>query len=135
MPSATAVPVLRSAGLATAIVGVLTIIVAGIFRGMDGLIGAVVGTVLVLLFFSIGNFILNWALREHPQIALSIALLTYVVKIGFLLVLIVLFADTTLFNTKVFALTVVLCTITWTTAELLVWSRTRVLYVEPGSGP
>jgi len=114
---------------------VLTIIVAGIFRGMDGLIGAVVGTVLVLLFFSIGNFILNWALREHPQIALSIALLTYVVKIGFLLVLIVLFADTTLFNTKVFALTVVLCTITWTTAELLVWSRTRVLYVEPGSGP
>ncbi|MDO9486098.1 MAG: hypothetical protein Q7K25_08585 [Actinomycetota bacterium] len=135
MPSATDVPVLRTAGLATLVVGIISIVLAGIFRGKDGLIGALVATVLVLLFFGIGNLVLNWALRAHPQIALSIALLTYVVKIGVLFILIIAFADTTLFNTKVFALVVVICTITWTMAEVVLWSRSRVLYVEPGTGP
>lgn len=131
----TSMPVLRTAGLATLIVGIVSIVLAGIFRGTDGLVGALVATVLVLVFFSAGNLVLNWALRVHPQVALSIALLTYVVKIGVLFVLIILFANTTLFNTKVFALVVVLCTITWTAAEVVLWSRSRVLYVEPGSGP
>ncbi|MDP2013071.1 MAG: hypothetical protein Q8L05_02485 [Actinomycetota bacterium] len=135
MPSASEVPVLRTAGLATLVVGLVSIVLAGIFRGKDGLIGALVATVLVLLFFGIGNLVLNWALRAHPQIALSIALLTYVVKIGVLFVLIIAFANTTLFNTKVFALVVVICTITWTLAEVVLWSRSRVLYVEPGTGP
>jgi len=127
--------VLRTAGLATLIVGVLSTILAGIFRGKDGLIGALVATVLVLIFFGIGNLVLNWALKHHPQIALSIALLTYVVKIGILFLLIIAFANTTLFNTKVFALVVVICTITWTMAEVVLWSKSRVLYVEPGTGP
>lgn len=135
MPSASDVPVLRTAGLATLAVGILSTILAGIFRGKDGLIGALVATVLVLVFFAAGNLVLNWALRAHPQVALSIALLTYVVKIGVLFLLIIAFADTTLFNTKVFALVVVLCTITWTLAEVVLWSRARVLYVEPGTGP
>ncbi len=135
MPSASEVPVLRTAGLATLIVGIACIVLAGIFRGKDGLIGALVATVLVLIFFAVGNLVLNWALRAHPQIALSIALLTYVVKIGVLFVLIIAFANTTLFNTKVFALVVVICTITWTMAEVVLWSRARVLYVEPGTGP
>lgn len=126
---------LRTAGLATLAVGILSTILAGIFRGKDGLIGALVATVLVLVFFAAGNLVLNWALRAHPQVALSIALLTYVVKIGVLFLLIIAFADTTLFNTKVFALVVVLCTITWTLAEVVLWSRARVLYVEPGTGP
>ncbi len=126
---------LRTAGLATLIVGVLSTILAGIFRGKDGLIGALVATVLVLIFFGIGNLVLNWALKHHPQIALSIALLTYVVKIGILFLLIIAFANTTLFNTKVFALVVVICTITWTMAEVVLWSKSRVLYVEPGTGP
>ncbi len=126
---------LRTAGLATLIVGLISIILAGIFRGKDGLIGALVATVLVLLFFGIGNLVLNWALKHHPQIALSIALLTYVVKIGVLFLLIIAFANTTLFNTKVFALVVVICTITWTMAEVVLWSKSRVLYVEPGTGP
>jgi hypothetical protein len=39
-----------------------------------------------------------------------------------------------LFDTKVFAATVVVCTIAWTSAEVWVFSRTKVLYVEPG-GP
>ena len=126
---------LRTAGLATLAVGIVSTVLAGIFRGKDGLIGAAVATVLVLIFFAVGNLVLNWALRAHPQIALSIALLTYVVKIGVLFLLIIAFADTTLFNTKVFALVVVVCTVTWTMAEVVLWSKARVLYVEPGPGP
>ena len=126
---------LRTAGLATLAVGIVCTVLAGIFRGKDGLIGAAVATALVLIFFAVGNLVLNWALRAHPQIALSIALLTYVVKIGVLFLLIIAFADTTLFNTKVFALVVVVCTVTWTMSEVVLWSKARVLYVEPGAGP
>jgi ATP synthase protein I len=41
------------------------------------------------------------------------------------------FANTTLFNTRIFAATIVACTIAWTASEVWVFARTKVLYVDP----
>ena len=67
--------------------------------------------------------------------ALNVALLTYLVKVGVLFLLIIVFQDTTLFDRRVFGATIVACTIAWTAAEMWVFATTKVLYVEPGSGP
>jgi len=67
--------------------------------------------------------------------AMTVALMVYLLKIGVLLVFIVLFQDTTAFDTKVFALTVLACTLAWTAAEVWVFARTKVLYVDPQQGP
>lgn len=126
--------VLRWAGLATLAVGVVAVLIGLAASGAGGAIGAAIAVAIVLVFFSIGQLILGSVLRNNPQMAMTVALMTYLVKLGVLFVFIILFADTTLFDTKVFAATVVVCTIAWTSAEVWVFSRTKVLYVEPG-GP
>ena len=125
---------LRTAGLLTAAVGVIAIILAGIFDGSKGLIGAIFATALVLVFFSVGQLVIAGVLKNAPEMAMTVALLTYLLKIGVLFVIIILFADTTAFNTKVFALTVVACTIAWTVAEVWVYGKSKVLYVDPQVG-
>lgn len=127
--------ILRSAGLATLAVGVVLTVIGAVLDGAQGLIAGVLATVIVLIFFSIGQFILGRVLANNPQMAMSVAMVMYIAKIGVLLVLLLLFADTTAFNTKIFAITIVLCTLAWTGAEVWIFSRTKVLYVEPGSGP
>ncbi len=126
--------VLRWAGLATLAVGVIAVIIGFAVSGLGGGVGAAIAVAIVVVFFSIGQLILGSVLRNNPQMAMTVALMTYLVKIGVLFVFIIVFADTTLFDTKVFAATVVVCTIVWTSAEVWVFSRTKVLYVEPG-GP
>lgn len=66
--------------------------------------------------------------------AMTVALMVYLLKIGALLIFIVLFQGTTAFDTKAMALTVLVCTLTWTAAELWVFTRTKVLYVDPSQG-
>ena len=127
--------ILRTAGLATLAVGLVMTVIGVILAGLAGLVGGLFATVIVLIFFSIGQFVLGRVLANNPQIAMSVAMLMYIVKIGVLLVLLLLFADTTAFNTKVFAITIVLCTLAWTGAEVWIFARTKVLIVEPGSGP
>ena len=51
-----------------------------------------------------------------------------------LLVLLLVLQDATFFAPKVFAGVIVACTLAWTFVEVWVFSRTKVLYVEPGSG-
>jgi ATP synthase protein I len=123
--------VLRWAGVVTVLVGAAAAVIGGATAGSKGVIGAVVGALVVVVFFTVGQLILGSVLRNNPQMAMTVALMTYLVKLGVLFVFIIIFADTTLFDTKVFAATVVACTVAWTTAEVWVFSRTKVLYVEP----
>ena len=131
--SATAVDglVLRRAGGVTAVVGLVITAIGFFVDGSKGLIAGLMGTVIVLVFFSIGQGVLGWVLRNNPQMALMVALGIYLVKIGALFVLIVLLQDATFFNFKIFAMCVVGCTIAWTTAEIYVFGKSKVLYVEP----
>lgn len=123
--------VLRTAGGVTVVVGVIASVIGLVVGGGKGLLGAVIATVIVVVFFSIGQFTLGAVLKNNPQMALTVALMIYLAKVGVLLVLIILFSGTTLFDTKVFAATIVAGTLAWTGAEVWVFARTKVLYVEP----
>lgn len=123
--------VLRRAGGTTALVGVGAAVIGFLVANIQGLIGAILGAVLVLAFFSVGQFFLGKVLRSNPQMALTAALTLYLAKIGVLLILIIALAGTTAFDTKVFAMTVLACTLTWTIAEVWIFGTTKVLYVDP----
>lgn len=125
---------LRRAGVITATVGIIGTVVGFAIDSVPGLIGGIFATVLVLAFFSIGQFALGSVLRNNPQMAMTVALAIYIAKIGVLFILIIAFARTTLFNTQVFAATIVACTLAWTMAEVWIFSRTKVLYVDPEAG-
>lgn len=125
---------LRSAGVATLLVGIVGTVIGALVAGSQGVIAGALGTLIVLVFFSVGQLVLGAVLRNNPQNALMVAMALYLVKIGVLLVLLLVLQDATFFAPKVFAGVIVACTLAWTFVEVWVFSRTKVLYVEPGSG-
>lgn len=127
--------VLTRAGLVTVGMGVVATVIATITEGGHGLVGAVLATLIVVVFFSAGQLVLGRVIASNPQMALTAALMIYLVKIGILLALLILLSGATFFDPKAFGLTIVACTITWTCLELWVYSTAKVLYVQPGSGP
>ena len=104
-------------------------------KGTPGLIGAAFGAAIVVIFFTIGQVILNRVLQSNPTMAMTVAMTMYLVKIAVLFGLLLIFKNTTAFDTKVFALSVLVCTLVWTAAEVWAFGNEKVLYVEPGSGP
>lgn len=125
------IAILRGALPATLAVGIVGTVIGGLVSGGKGILGGVIGTVIVVAFFSAGQVALGRVLKNNPQMAMTAALTIYLVKIAVLFVLLLIFQGTTMFDTRVFAGTIVACTIAWTIAEVWVFSRTKVLYVDP----
>ncbi|MHB1066056.1 MAG: hypothetical protein ACYC2Z_01305 [Candidatus Nanopelagicales bacterium] len=123
--------VLIRAGSATLLVGVAGTVIGAVVAGSPGLIAGVLGTVIVLAFFTVGQLVLGAVLKNKPQNAMLVAMTLYLVKIGILLVLLLVLQDATFFAPRVFAAVIVACTLAWTFMEVLIFSRTKVLYVEP----
>jgi ATP synthase protein I len=128
--------VLRVSIPVTVAVGAIAAVIGWLVTSDPGkaALGAVIGTAIVVVFFTVGQLVVGAVLRSNPQMAMTVALMVYLLKIGALLIFIVLFQGTTAFDTKAMALTVLACTLTWTAAELWVFTRTKVLYVDPSQG-
>lgn len=127
--------ILRGALLPTAVVGLLAVLVAGVVVGAKGALGALLGTLVVVVFFTVSLVVVSRASRVSPYAAMNAAILTYLVKIGVLFGLIVAFQDTTAFDTKTFGLTIIACTLVWTAFEVRAFSRLKMLYVDPDNTP
>lgn len=134
MPSIDAL-VLRRAGLLTLAVGLVVTLVGGIVDGSEGIVSGALGTAIVIVFFTVGQLVVGATLRNNPQMAMTVALTTYLVKIGVLFILLIALRDADWLNPKVFASAVVGCTLAWTIAEVWTYARTKVLYVEPERSP
>jgi ATP synthase protein I len=123
--------ILRAALVPTAVAGVLAVVVAAFVGGGKAALGAALGVLVVVVFFTVGLVVVGRASRVSAYAAMNAAILTYLVKIGVLFALIVAFKDTTLFNTKAFGLTIIICTLVWTAFEVRGFSRLQILYVDP----
>ncbi|MET8004080.1 hypothetical protein [Nonomuraea glycinis] len=125
------VRVLKSAAIPTLAVGVVAVVVAQLTVGGAGALGAVIGTLLVAVFFSISVVAVSYAARVSPQMMAIAAMVSYLVKVIVIMVMLVTFGDTTLWNPQVFAWSVVVCTIVWTAFEVRAFIKTKMLYVDP----
>jgi ATP synthase protein I len=123
--------ILRRSALATAPAAAVMIVLSGIVGGGRGLVGALLGVGLVIVFFGIDALALSWAARHSPQAMMVTAISAYLVKILALLFLVAKYSGTTAFNGKLFGFTVIACVLVWTTAQVLVSARLKVPYVEP----
>ena len=123
--------ILRAALIPTVVVGVLAVVVAAFVGGGTAALGAALGVLVVVVFFTVGLVVVGRASRVSAYAAMNAAILTYLVKIGVLFAIIVAFKDTTLFDTKAFGLTIILCTLVWTGFEVRGFSRLQILYVDP----
>ncbi len=125
---------IRSA-MATAIVGVILIAVGGVTDGGKGALGAVFGVILVGAFFTASVVRSASPGAGVPSAMMATALGTFAAKILILLGLIAAFSGTTLFNTRFFGITAIICILVWTGGEVFTVASSRMPYVVPESGP
>ena len=123
--------IFRRSALVTAVAAVIMVVLSAAVGGAKGLLGALVGVGLVVVFFGISAIAMSWAARKSPQVTMVTAVSTYLVKILALFFLVIRYSGTTALNGKLFGFTVVVCVIVWTTAQALVSARLKVPYVEP----
>jgi ATP synthase protein I len=130
MPSNDVRNLLRIA-VPTAAVGVITVAVSGAVAGGDGALGAAVGTALAILFMGIGLYVLQWTAKTLPHLFQAMGLMLYVAQLLLLLIFVGLFKNTSLFNAKTFALSLVVATVVWMAAQARAHMKTKMFYVEP----
>ncbi len=121
---------IRSA-VATAIVGVILVVVGAIIDGGKGALGAVFGVTLVAVFFSLSVVAVSLAGRWGSAAMTATALGTYVVKILAVLIIVAGLQNTTVFNTKLFGVTAIICILAWSAGQVATLARRRMLYVVP----
>jgi ATP synthase protein I len=125
-----AIIVRRSAAVTAATAAVMVAVSAAVAGG-KGVLGALLGTALVVVFFAISVVAVSAAARVSPQAMMITAIGTYVLKILVLILLLSRYSSTTAFSPRMFGLTALACILAWTFSQVA-WSlRLRVPYVEP----
>jgi ATP synthase protein I len=123
--------ILRRSALLTVPVALIMIVLAAILGGTKGLLGAAIGVALVIAFFGISVLVVGRAAKVSPQAMMAAAVGTYLVKILVLIILVGAFQNSTAFNGKWFGLTVIVCVIAYSAAQVVSSMRLKMLYVEP----
>ncbi|MCX2185230.1 hypothetical protein [Streptomyces sp. SKN60] len=135
MPSNDARTLLLTA-VPTAAVGVIATVVSGVVAGGKGALGAVVGTAVVLLFMGIGLVVLQRTAKKLPQLFQAMGLMLYTAQLLVLFIFLALLKDTSAFDFKAFAFTLLATTIVWVAAQARAYMKAKIMYVEPDkTGP
>ncbi|MFH8495154.1 hypothetical protein [Streptomyces coeruleorubidus] len=125
--------ILAQAAVPTAAVGAVAAVISGVVAGGKGAIGAVAATLVVILFMGIGLYVLQRTAKSLPHLFQAMGLMLYAAQILLLFVFVAAFKNTTLFDPKVFAITLVAGTLTWIAAQARAHMKAKILYVEPDS--
>ncbi|MFJ8332941.1 hypothetical protein [Streptomyces sp. NPDC094437] len=123
--------ILAQATVPTAAVGALAAVVSAVVAGGKGAIGAVVATLIVVVFMGVGLYVLQRTAKTLPHLFQAMGLMLYSAQILLLFIFVALFKNTTLFNPRAFALTLVAGTLTWIAAQTRAYMKAKILYVEP----
>ncbi|RDG37556.1 hypothetical protein [Streptomyces corynorhini] len=117
----------------TAAVGAVAAVISGVVAGGKGALGAVIGTAVVIVFMGIGLVVLERIAKSMPHLFQGMGLLLYTTQLLLLFVFMAAVKDTTLFNPKAFAFTLVAAVLVWIAAQARAYMTAKTLYVEPES--
>lgn len=123
--------ILRGAAIIAAPVGIVATVVSALVAGEKGLIGGVVALAVVAVFFGCGSAALMRITQDKPQVAMSAGMLVYAVQILLIGVFIVVFGNTTLFNGRAFALSLLVTALAWVGGQVRQSLTSKMLYVDP----
>ncbi|MEU9334444.1 hypothetical protein AB0D49_14980 [Streptomyces sp. NPDC048290] len=121
------------AAVPTAAVGAVAAVVSGVIAGGEGALGAGVAALVTILFMGIGLLVLQQTARSLPHLFQAMGLMLYAAQILLLFVFLAAFKNTTLFNPRSFAITLVATTLAWIGAQTYAHMKSKILYVEPES--
>ncbi|MER6100326.1 hypothetical protein ABT154_31625 [Streptomyces sp. NPDC001728] len=132
MPSNDARILLHTA-VPTAAVGALATVISGVIAGGKGAVGAVVGTLVVILFMGIGQVVLQRTAKSLPHLFQAMGLMLYTAQLLVLFIFLALLKNTTLFDFKAFAFTLLATTVVWVAAQARAYMKAKITYIDPGN--
>ncbi|MFA1551511.1 hypothetical protein [Actinomadura chokoriensis] len=115
----------RGAAIPTSVVGVGAVLIGLLTAGAEGALAAVLASVVVIAFFSVSALVVSWAARYSAQTMMLAALASYMVKILAVMVLVTAMDSVSIWNTTVFAWTVIGLALVWIAAEFRVVLQRR----------
>lgn len=118
------------AAIITAVVAVIALVAAFLLAGGPGLVGALVGAVIAGGLGWLGTWVMARTARATPAGVMIGAMAAFGMKILFMLVFLLLFQGTTLFDSRSFAFTILAVTVAWIIGEVIGFVRTRVPAVD-----
>ncbi|NIK57693.1 hypothetical protein [Kribbella shirazensis] len=125
-----ALAMLRGALLAALVVGVNAAAVSTVAAGVPGLLGAVLGLVMVVVFSGVGLLALHLSRRTSPTTQLAVAMASYTGRIAIFggLLALALSSDSLAkhVNLTVLGLVALVVVMGWMAGEIWAWSRLRV---------
>jgi ATP synthase protein I len=125
------VRVLKGAAVPTVLVGLVVIAMAAVLAGVPGALGAVIGLLVVVVFFTVGLVVVAYAGRISPMMMMTAAVLSYLVKVIVLMVLLKTFETATVFEPRAFGWAAIIGTVAWTVGEMRGFMKLKLLYADP----
>jgi ATP synthase protein I len=122
--------ILRGAAVPTCLAGLAAAAVCGVAVGSKGVIAAVMGMALVMVFFTVSLLAVTYAARISPQAMLPAALGSYIVKLLVIFAVLAALENVTIWNPRAFAWSVLALTVVWVFAEARGLIKTKMLYVD-----
>jgi len=123
--------IIRRAGALTAIAAAIMVAVSAALAGVKGLVGALIGVAIVIVFFGISVLVVGRAARVSPQAMMVAAMVTYLVKIVLLAVVVSSLNGTTAFSTRTLGFVAIGCILVWSATQVITAIKVKMLYVEP----
>jgi ATP synthase protein I len=125
-----ALAMLRGALVAAVVVGVNATAIATVADGAQGLLGALLGLLMVIVFSGLGLLLLHASRRTNPTTQLAVALGSYTGRVALFgaLLAVALGSDSLERNVNLTALgiTALVVVMGWMAGEIWAWSRLRI---------
>ncbi len=114
----------------TAVIAVVAVI-AALVAGWRGVLGALVGGALVVVFFALDLLLAARTRGTAPSRVMGLAMASYTAKIVLLGVGLVLFKDAAWFSVGAFAAAVIAATVVWLGAQVRAFMTRPMTSVQP----
>ena len=119
----------KGAILPASIVAVFLVIVMSIVNGRSGLLGALLASITVIIFFSIHLLVARVSRDLDPMATMALAMFSYFAKVifmGVFLLLVTKFTDRSTVDRPSFAICAILITMAWLFGEIRSFLKLRV---------
>jgi peptidoglycan/LPS O-acetylase OafA/YrhL len=119
----------KGAILPASVVAVFLVIVMSIVNGKSGLLGALLASITVIIFFSIHLLVARVSRDLDPMATMALAMFSYFAKVifmGVFLLLVTKFTDRSTVDRPSFAICAILITMAWLFGEIRSFLKLRV---------
>ena len=119
----------KGAILPASVIAILLIIIMSLINGRSGLLGALLASITVIIFFSIHLLVARVSRNLNPMATMALAMFSYFTKVifmGVFLLLVTKFTDRSTVDRISFAICAILITMAWLFGEIRSFIKLRV---------